>query len=273
MSLYGNMKTGLIGLGKMGGALARGMLASGALAPHELWVYDHHEEHIRALQNDFPGVHAATDEAEVAQCSELMILAVKPKGICPLLRRLAGVSRPLPLTVSVAAAVKLADMQLAAGEGARIIRAMPNTPCTVRAGLIAYSAGKYVTAEDEDAVCVLMSSCGTVLNVHEEQMNAVAAIAGSGPAYMFVALDALADAGVAMGLPRHVALQLAAVTMRGSADLLLQTGQHPMALRDAVTSPGGTTIAALNALDACQFRHAWHEAVKAACARAEEMES
>ncbi len=266
------MKTGLIGLGKMGGALARGMLASGVLAPHDLWVCDHHEEHIRALQTDFPGVHAAADEAEAAQHAELLILAIKPKDICPLLRRLAGVPHPIPLTLSVAAAVKLADMQTAAGEGARIIRAMPNTPCMVRAGLIAYSTGTYVTAEDEEAVSVLLSACGTVLKVNEERMNAVATIAGCGPAYMFVAMDALADAGVAMGLPRTVALQLAAVTMRGSADLLLQTGAHPMALRDAVTSPGGTTIAALNALDSCQFRHAWHCAVKAALARAEEME-
>ena len=118
----------------------------------------------------------------------------------------------------------------------------------------------------------LLSGCGSVFKVEESRMNAVSAISGCGPAYMFTALDALSDAGVAMGLPRKTALELAAGTMLGSALMLEQTGEHPMALRDAVTSPGGTTIAALNALDECGFRNAWIQAVKSAVRRAEEME-
>lgn len=140
------------------------------------------------------------------------------------------------------------------------------------AGVIAYSTGNGVKDEDEEAARKLLSGCGSVYKVAESGMNAVSAISGCGPAYMFTALDALADAGVAMGLSRKTALGLAAETMRGASLMLERTGKHPMALRDEVTSPGGTTIAALNALDECGFRNAWIQAVKSAVRRAEEME-
>ncbi len=265
------MKTGFIGLGKMGGALLRGMLSSGSVAADKVWVCDRHPENIRALQSEFPGVHEALTEADAAAKVDVLVLAVKPKGICPLLGRLNEALTRWPLTISVAAAVKLADME-AAAPSAGIIRAMPNTPCLAQAGVIAYSPGCKTTPQDEEKLCALFSGCGMTLKVAEADMNAVSAISGCGPAYMFTALDALADAGVAMGLPRATALQLAAATMAGSAQMLSATGQHPMALRDAVTSPGGTTIAALNALDECGFRYAWISAVKAAVARAKEME-
>ena len=142
----------------------------------------------------------------------------------------------------------------------------------VLAGVIAYSTGNGVKDEDEEAARMLLSGCGSVYKVAESGMNAVSAISGCGPAYMFTALDALADAGVAMGLSRKTALGLAAETMRGASLMLERTGKHPMALRDEVTSPGGTTIAALNALDECGFRNAWIQAVKSAVRRAEEME-
>lgn len=164
-------------------------------------------------------------------------------------------------------------MEACASDGTRIIRAMPNTPCMVLAGIIAYSTGNGVKDEDEEAARMLLSGCGSVYKVAESGMNAVSAISGCGPAYMFTALDALADAGVAMGLSRKTALGLAAETMRGASLMLERTGKHPMALRDEVTSPGGTTIAALNALDECGFRNAWIQAVKSAVRRAEEWRS
>lgn len=148
---------------------------------------------------------------------------------------------------------------------------MPNTPCMVLSGVIAYSPGTAVTDEDEEAARRLLSGCGSVFKVEESRMNAVSAISGCGPAYMFTALDALSDAGVAMGLPRKTALELAAGTMLGSALMLEQTGNihGPPRCRHV---PGGTTIAALNALDECGFRNAWIQAVKSAVRRAEEME-
>lgn len=266
------MKTGIIGLGKMGGALLRGMLKAGTAVPEEVWVYDHHRENVGALREEYPGVHEAATEAEAADAVEALILAVKPHGILPLISSLSERGADLPLLISIAAAVSLDDMQACAGAGTRIVRAMPNTPCMVLAGVIAYSTGTGVTEEDEEEARRLLSGCGSVYKVEEPQMNAVSAISGCGPAYMFTALDALSDAGVAMGLPRKTALELAVGTMRGAALMLERTGKHPMALRDEVTSPGGTTIAALNALDECGFRHAWIQAVKSAVRRAEEME-
>ena len=266
------MKTGIIGLGKMGGALLRGMLKAGAAVPEEVWVYDHHHENVQALQEESPGVHEAAAEADAADAVEVLILAVKPHGVLPLISSLSERGAELPLLISIAAAVSLDDMEACASDGTRIIRAMPNTPCMVLAGVIAYSTGNGVKDEDEEAARKLLSGCGSVYKVAESGMNAVSAISGCGPAYMFTALDALADAGVAMGLSRKTALGLAAETMRGASLMLERTGKHPMALRDEVTSPGGTTIAALNALDECGFRNAWIQAVKSAVRRAEEME-
>ena len=203
---------------------------------------------------------------------EALILAVKPHGVLSLISSLSERGEELPLLISIAAAISLDDMEACASDGTRIVRAMPNTPCMVLAGVIAYSTGAAVTDEDEEAARRLLSGCGSVYKVEEARMNAVSAISGSGPAYMFTVLDALSDAGVAMGLSRKTALEMAVETMRGSALMLEQTGKHPMALRDEVTSPGGTTIAALNALDECGFRNAWIQAVKSAVRRAEEME-
>lgn len=233
------MKTGIIGLGKMGGALLRGMLKAGAAVPEEVWVYDHHHENVQALQEEYPGVHEAASEADAADAVEVLILAVKPHGVLPLISSLSERGAELPLLISIAAAVSLDDMEACASDGTRIIRAMPNTPCMVLAGVIAYSTGNGVKDEDEEAARKLLSGCGSVYKVAESGMNAVSAISGCGPAYMFTALDALADAGVAMGLSRKTALGLAAETMRGASLMLERTGKHPMALRDEVTSPGG----------------------------------
>ncbi len=267
------MKTGIIGLGKMGGALLRGMLKAGAVVPEEVWVYDHHHENVQALQEEYPGVHEASTEAAAADAVEILILAVKPHGILPLISSLSERGAELPLLISIAAAISLDDMEACASDGTRIVRAMPNTPCMVLAGIIAYSTGAGVTDEDEEAARRLLSGCGSVYKVEESKMNAVGAISGSGPAYMFTVLDALSDAGVAMGLPRKTALELVVGTMLGSARMQEHTGKHPMALRDEVTSPGGTTIAALNALDECGFRNALIQAVKSAVRRSEEMEA
>ena len=233
----------------------RGMLKAGAAVPEEVWVYDHHHENVQALQEEYPGVHEAASEADAADAVEVLILAVKPHGVLSLISSLSERGAELPLLISIAAAVSLDDMEACASDGTRIIRAMPNTPCMVLAGVIAYSTGNGVKDEDEEAARMLLSGCGSVYKVAESGMNAVSAISGCGPAYMFTALDGLA-----------------AETMRGASLMLERTGKHPMALRDEVTSPGGTTIAALNALDECGFRNAWIQAVKSAVRRAEEME-
>ena len=145
------MKTGIIGLGKMGGALLRGMLKAGAVSPEEVWVYDHHHENVQALQQEYPGVHEAATEADAADAVEALILAVKPHGVLSLISSLSERREELPLLISIAAAISLDDMEACASDGTRIVRAMPNTPCMVLAGVIAYSTGAAVTDEDEEA--------------------------------------------------------------------------------------------------------------------------
>ena len=145
------MKTGIIGLGKMGGALLRGMLKAGAVSPEEVWVYDHHHENVQALQQEYPGVHEAATEADAADAVEALILAVKPHGVLSLISSLSERGEELPLLISIAAAISLDDMEACASDGTRIVRAMPNTPCMVLAGVIAYSTGAAVTDEDEEA--------------------------------------------------------------------------------------------------------------------------
>lgn len=167
------MKTGIIGLGKMGGALLRGMLKAGAAVPEEVWVYDHHHENVQALQEEYPGVHEAASEADAADAVEVLILAVKPHGVLPLISSLSERGAELPLLISIAAAVSLDDMEACASDGTRIIRAMPNTPCMVLAGVIAYSTGNGVKDEDEEAARMLLSGCGSVYKVAESGMNAV----------------------------------------------------------------------------------------------------
>ena len=173
----------------------RGMLKAGAAVPEEVWVYDHHHENVQALQEEYPGVHEAASEADAADAVEVLILAVKPHGVLSLISSLSERGAELPLLISIAAAVSLDDMEACASDGTRIIRAMPNTPCMVLAGVIAYSTGNGVKDEDEEAARMLLSGCGSVYKVAESGMNAVSAISGCGPAYMFTALDALADAG------------------------------------------------------------------------------
>ena len=223
----------------------------------------------RPFEEEYPGVHEAPTEAVAADAVEVLILAVKPHGILPLISSLSERGARLPLLISIAAAISLDDMEACASDGTQIVRAMPNTPCMVLSGVIAYSTGTAVTDEDEEAARRLLSGCGSVFKVEESRMNAVSAISGWVPPTCSWPWTPFPMPEWPSGLPRKTALELAAGTMLGSALMVEQTGEHPMALRDAVTSPGGTTIAALNALDRCGFRNAWIQAVKRAVRRAE----
>jgi pyrroline-5-carboxylate reductase len=180
--------------------------------------------------------------------------------------------RARPLWISIAAGVTLDRLKAALSGQARIVRAMPNTPAQVHAGATAFCANGLAREEDRAAVRALFAAVGTVWEApNEELLDAVTGLSGSGPAYVFVILEALADAGVRVGLPRDAAQQLAAQTVLGSAKLVLESGRHPAQLKDQVTSPGGTTIAGLEKLEAAGLRAALYEAVAAATARAREL--
>lgn len=261
---------GVIGVGQMGGALVRGIVRAGTLAADRIAVYDTDVHRIRALAAEV-SVQPATDGAALAAGSAIVILAVKPGVVCEVAREIAGAVGAEQTVVSIAAGVPLARLRQALGDRpASLIRVMPNTPALVGAGAFAVAAPG-VAEEKVRAVGRLLEPLGRVVIVPEEMLDAATGLSGSGPAFVFVVIEALADGGVAAGLPRAVALELAAQTVLGAAKMVLDTGQHPGALKDAVASPGGTTIAGLAELERAGVRAGVLAAVTRAAARAREL--
>lgn len=259
---------GFIGAGNMAAALIRGFIRAGFPA-EQILICDLDTEKTRALQEQW-GVQVLPDAAALQKQAEVLFLAVKPAGILPLLSSLpqAPASR---LWISLAPGISLARLGDALGAEARIIRSMPNTPALVGAGATALCPGAHTTSEDRALAEELFRAAGLTVTVEEKMMDAVTGLSGSGPAFVLLAIEALADGGVHAGLPRASALQLAAQTVLGTAQLVLETGQHPGALKDAVTSPGGTTIRGVEALENRGFRGALLSAVVAAAARSREL--
>jgi pyrroline-5-carboxylate reductase len=212
-------------------------------------------------------VRAAATNAEVAGAADLLVLCVKPGDALPALREL-GAAAEGKLLVSIAAGLTIAALQEAAAPAARVIRVMPNTPALIHRGATAYSLGTTATEADAAAVEALFGAVGVVHQVKEPLLDVVTGLSGSGPAFAYLVVEALADGAVLMGLPRELALQLAAQTVAGSAEMVMRTGQHPAVLRDMVTSPGGTTIAGIEALEQGGARAALIAAVRAATERA-----
>jgi pyrroline-5-carboxylate reductase len=210
------------------------------------------------------GVKTTPVNGEVMDAADVLILAVKPDQVSSVLTEIKPKFTSRHLLVSIAAGVPLAKMEAALPDGARVVRVMPNTPALVGASASAFAVG--LSAQPEDAALVekLFSSVGLALRVKESLLDAVTGLSGSGPAYAFLIIEALSDGGVAAGLPRDVATRLAAQTLLGSARLLLESGQHPGALKDMVTSPGGTTVEGLHELEKAGVRGALMNAVRAA---------
>jgi pyrroline-5-carboxylate reductase len=253
----------------MGTALLQGILSRRLMAPECLTVFDPHPPALTAALAALPGIHSAPDATAAVEISQAVLLCVKPAGIIPLITSLQGVKESR-LLISIAAGVTLKAMEAAAGHH-RVIRVMPNTPALIGQGASAYALGSKCTSADRAVAESLLGAVGSVTQVAESLLDAVTGLSGSGPAYVFTFIEALADGGLAEGLSREQALQLAAQTVAGAAALVLQSGQHPAILRDQVTSPGGTTIAGLAALEARAFRSACIEAVRAATRRAREL--
>jgi pyrroline-5-carboxylate reductase len=263
------MKLGLIGCGKMASALVRGVLAAGVVAPDAVWASDCFPKAVADLSGE-TGIHAAGSNAEVAAASEVLLLCVKPQDAGLVLESLRSGLQD-KLVVSIAAGVSVAALQRAAGPGVRVVRVMPNTPALVQRAASAYCLGDTATEADAAVVDRLFGAVGFVGRVKEKLLDAVTGLSGSGPAYAFLMIEALADGGVLMGLPRDFALKLAAQTLEGAARMVLETGQHPAALRDAVASPGGTTIAGIEALEVGGVRAGIISAVRAAAEKSHEM--
>lgn len=272
MSLEGK-RIGFIGAGAMAEALAGGLRAAGVEADR-IRAADPEPARRKHFEQEL-GVACGADNAELVGASDLVVLAVKPGVVVPALQALgseAGLDTDRPLWISIAAGLTLGSLEAALGQGARLVRAMPNTPALVRAGATALVGNPRADASDRAAARALFEGVGSVWEAPDEGLlDAVTGLSGSGPAYVFVFLEALGEAGVRMGLPREAAARLACQTVYGAARLALESGRDPASLRDQVSSPGGTTIAGLERLEAGGLRAAVHDAVAAATRRSREL--
>ena len=260
----------IIGGGNMGEAILKGLIAAQLMKPQQVAVTDIIEARLAYLRETY-AVQALTDNAEAVAPADLIIVAVKPQDIVQTIQGIAPAVDDHKVLISIAAGVPTAKIESAFGKPVRVVRVMPNTPALVLAGAAGLCAGSHATPADLDVARVLFEALGRTVMVSEYLMDAVTGLSGSGPAYVFVLIEALADGGVKMGLTREAALTLAAQTVYGSAKLLLETGLHPGELKDRVTSPAGTTIAGLHALETHAFRGAVIDAVERATLRSREL--
>jgi len=259
-----------IGAGNMAEALLRGILAANRMSPVDILVTDVRAERLAYLQTTY-GIGISSDNVEAARRAETILLAVKPQVMAGVLDDLKGTLSAQQLLVSIAAGISTTSIAEHFPHSVRVIRVMPNTPALVLEGVSALARGQHAEPQDLEAARYLFEAVGKVVVVDEALMDAVTGLSGSGPAYVFLVIEALSDAGVKVGLPRDVALALAAQTVRGAARLVQETGKHPGELKDMVTSPGGTTIAGLHALEQGAVRSALISAVEAATRRSQEL--
>lgn len=271
MTRFGEQRIGFIGAGAMAEALIGGLLASGAAAEQIRAVDPDPERRERVASRH--GIRACAEAPEVVRASDVLLLAVKPGIVAPALQALGGEPElERPLWISIAAGVSLGALAANLPAEARIVRAMPNTPARVREAATAICANPQAAASDLSLAQSIFESVGSCWTAPSEAlMDAVTGLSGSGPAYVFVFLEALGDAGVRVGLPREAAERLALQTVLGAARLAIEEGVSPASLRDQVTSPGGTTIAGLERLEAGGLRAAVDAAVEAATRRSREL--
>jgi pyrroline-5-carboxylate reductase len=253
----------VIGGGKMGAALVKGVVRTGVTVAKRIWVAEPADAARNALAKE-TGVNVTADNAAAAKNARVVILAVKPDTVPAALAQIKPVFAKDHLLLSIAAGVTLLKLESSLPAGARIIRAMPNTPALVGCGAAAFALGPTATAADAALAQKILGSVGLAFQLPEKLLDAVTGLSGSGPAYIYMVIESLSDGGVAMGLPRDVATKLAAQTVLGAAKMVLETGLHPGVLKDHVTSPGGTTIEGIHALEAGSLRATFMRAVKAA---------
>ena len=261
---------GFLGAGNMAEALIRGLVQDGVVTPERIIASGPRGDRLAELAGAYR-IETTTDNAALAKQAEILVLSVKPQILERVLREVASAIPPGALVVSVAAGIDTATIESHLPSGARVVRAMPNMPALVCAGATAISRGRHATDADLVEAKTIFDAVGLTIVLDESQLDAVTGLSGSGPAYIFLILEALADAGVKVGLSRRNAQRLAAQTVMGSAKLLLDTDEHPGKLKDMVTSPGGTAIAGLHTLEEGGLRTTLINAVETATKRAREL--
>jgi pyrroline-5-carboxylate reductase len=263
-------KIAFLGGGNMAEALVKGLITAATVKPDQILVADLSMDRLEHLRKTY-GILIHKSNVGAAHEAGVIVLSVKPPVIEKVLGEIATTIDDKKLVISVAAGITITRIEKALREGSRVVRVMPNTPALVLAGAAALAGGKSATADDLALAQSIFNSVGRSVVIDEKLMDAVTGLSGSGPAYVFMIIDALSDAGVKAGLPRQLALELAAQTVYGAAKMVLETKEHPGKLRDMVTSPGGTTIEGLHALEKGKLRATLMNAVEAATARSKEL--
>jgi pyrroline-5-carboxylate reductase len=264
------IRVGFLGAGRMATALAKGLVAAGFTGADAILASDP----LAVGRDSFAkasGCRSTASNLEVVRGADVLVLAVKPSHVAEVLAEISSDVQSRHLLISIAAGVPLRTFAAALGSQARLARVMPNTPCLVGAGASAYALGGGATVDDGKLVSRLLSTVGIAVELPEHMLDAVTGLSGSGPAYVYQMIEALSDGGVLMGLPRDVATRFASQTVLGAAQMVIQTGEAPAVLKDAVASPGGTTIAGLHALETAGLRAALMNAVQAATLRSREL--
>jgi pyrroline-5-carboxylate reductase len=279
------MKLGFIGCGKMATALVHGVQKTGLCAAADIFLSDAIPAAAEKLAAD-TGATKVDSNAEVIAAADVVVLAVKPSDALAAIKgvssgqmentmrwawKTGGAADQSKLLLSIVAGLSLSALEAAAGDRWRVVRVMPNTPALLLQGASAFAPGSRATTGDAETAQKIFGSVGLAVQVKEELLDAVTGLSGSGPAYVYTVVEALADGGVLMGLPRDLALRLAAQTVAGAAQMVLDGGEHPGVLRDRVASPGGTTIAGLEALEKGGLRSALITAVRAATERSRQL--
>lgn len=264
-------RIGVLGAGVMGEALVSGMLRAKLVHPSHLMAADVRQSQIKFFQKKYK-IQVPHDNAELVEKCDVVILCIKPQDAGGVVKEIASSFSPAKMLVSIVAGMPLSFFEKALAKGVPVVRVMPNTPCQVGAGVSVLCGGTSATENHVKAAAEIFNCVGTTHVADEKYLNAVTALSGSGPAYVFLFLEALTDAGVRVGLTRELAHELAFQTVAGSCELLKQTGQTPKELKDKVTSPGGTTITALSVLEKAGFRGHVIQAVVEAAQRAKELE-
>jgi pyrroline-5-carboxylate reductase len=267
---FAGKRVAVLGAGKMGGILLKALLDKGLLTADCTRSTVAHEERAKALAQRL-NVPVGTDNRAAVEGADVIFVCVKPQVVQEVMEQIRPMLTENQIIISVAASVPTSQIENAAGGKARVIRAMPNTPCVLGCGMTALCRGKHADAADVETASALFSVVGRTVVVDEKHMDAVTGLSASGPAYIYIILESLAEAGVKVGLPRDIATLLAAQTTLGAATVVLQTGDHPALLKDAVTTPAGCTIDGIMELEEGKLRVTLIKAVVKAAQRAKEL--
>ena len=263
-------KVAFLGLGKMGGILLQALLKKNLLSPKNTVATVRHPERAQKLSQEL-GISVTTDNRQAAQQSDLVLLCVKPQTVREVTEEIAGEMTSKKLLISIAASVPTRYIEEILDSEVPVVRAMPNTPCVIGCGMTGLCKGKFADETHLDIAKTFFDSVGMTVTVEEKRMDAVTGLSASGPAFIYIILESLAEGGVKVGLPRDVATLLAAQTVQGAARMVLETGQHPALLKDAVTTPAGCTVDGIMELEEGKLRVTLIKAVVKATERAKEL--